>query len=185
MMDGGAESYKRYLEGDDEGFVEIVKEYKDGLILYLAGYSGSVLTAEELAEDTFVKLGMKRPRFLGRSSFKTWLYTIGRNTALDYLRKRAKLDAVPLDEIAELEAETTIEREYLESERRIAVFEAMNELKPEYRQVLWLIYFEGFRYKEAAAIMKKSVHAAEMLASRARAELKTILEKKGYNYEDI
>ena len=50
MMDGGAESYKRYLEGDDEGFVEIVKEYKDGLILYLAGYSGSVLTAEELAE---------------------------------------------------------------------------------------------------------------------------------------
>lgn len=62
---------------------------------------------------------------------------------------------------------------------------ALRKLKPEYRQILWLIYFEGFNSREAAAVMKKSVHNTEMLVSRARRSLKAQLETEGFVYEEL
>ena len=60
-MDNGASSYRRFLEGDDKGLVEIVGDYKDGLILYLNGYVNNIFIAEELTEDTFFRLITKKP----------------------------------------------------------------------------------------------------------------------------
>ena len=71
-MDFAAANYRRYLEGDDEGIVEVIRDHKDGLTLYLAGIVGNIFTAEELTEETFFKLVVKKPRFAGKSSFKTW-----------------------------------------------------------------------------------------------------------------
>ena len=67
-MDNGASSYRRFLDGDDNGFVEIVRDYKDGLILFLDSFVRNLSIAEDLAEDTFVKLGIKKPRSSGKSS---------------------------------------------------------------------------------------------------------------------
>ena len=99
-MDNGAGSYRRFLDGDDLGIAEIVRDYKDGLILYLNGYVKNVHTAEELAEDTFFRLMIKKPKFNGRSSFKSWIYAIGRNVAIDYIRRavRAAVSPVPAEE---------------------------------------------------------------------------------------
>lgn len=52
-MDNGACSYRRFLDGDDKGLVELVGEYKDGLILFLNGYVNNISVAEELTEETF------------------------------------------------------------------------------------------------------------------------------------
>ena len=60
----------------------------------------------------------------------------------------------------------------------------MNNLKEEYREVLWLTYFEGMSNKETAEILKKKVHAVEATLSRARAALKKELEKEGFIYEN-
>ena len=97
--------YRRYLSGDDEAFVEIIKEYKDGLILYLNNFINDIYIAEELAEDTFVKLGIKKPKNTEKASFKTWLYIIGRNIAIDYLRKKTKLKEVSINNNMKLEKE--------------------------------------------------------------------------------
>lgn len=69
-MDSGADSYRRFLDGDDEGLAEIVREYKDGLILYLNGYVNNLYIAEELTEDTFFRLITRKPKFSGKSTFK-------------------------------------------------------------------------------------------------------------------
>lgn len=183
-MDNGESSYRRFLSGDDEGMVEIVRDYKDGLIFFLCGFTHDITVAEELCEDTFVKLAVNKPEFEGRSSFKTFLYTIARNTALDW--KRARKPQVSLDDIAELEAdERSLEEEYLREERRISVRRAMDKLKDSYRQVLWLTYFEELSNKETAAVMGKSVHGIETLVHRARNALKKQLEKEGLTYENI
>ena len=59
-MDNGASSYRRFRnDGDESGLVEIIRDYKDGLILYLNSFVGNIQIAEELAEDTFVLLGTK------------------------------------------------------------------------------------------------------------------------------
>ncbi len=185
-MDNGASSYRRFLDGDEQGFVEIIKMHKDGLIFYLNGFVCDLHIAEDLAEDTFVKIVTKKPRFSGKSSFKTWLYAIGRNVALDYLKRRSKKNEVSVDEIFELTDEAqSLEQEFLKEEQKINLHRALYKLRPEYRQALWLIYFEDFSCKDVARVMKKSVHSVETLVYRARQSLKAELEKEDFDYENL
>lgn len=185
-MVNGESSYRRFLDGDDSGFVEIIRDYKDGLIFYLNGFVCDLHIAEELAEDTFVKIVTRKPRFSSKSSFRTWLYAIGRNVAIDYLKKRSKHREVPIDEIREMaDYGADFEIGFLREERKITVHRAMCRLKPEYRQVLWLTYFEGFSNKETAAVMKKKVHNIETLVSRARQALREELMKEDFVYEEL
>ena len=182
-MDHGQEDYRLFLEGDEGALVRLIDTYKDGLLLYINGIISDLTAAEDLTEDTFLKLVLKKPRFSAQSAFKTWLYTIGRNLALDHLRRRKN---APLEELeAHLADGTNLERDYIQRHDLQAVHIAMQELKPEYRQVLWLIYFEDFRCADAAKIMKKSTHNIETLVSRARSALKKQLMKEGFEYENF
>ena len=174
-MDKGSMDYRRFLDGDEDGLAQIITDYKDGLILYLNTLVGDLVLAEDLAEDTFVRLFTRRPRDKGTGSFKTWLYTIGRNLAISHLRKAGNQTTVPIDTVAFLSNGDEPLTAYLQEESRLALHRAMETLKPEHRQILWLIYFDGLSYKEAAKLMKKSVHSTEMLANRARQALKTQL----------
>ena len=186
-MDNGAGSYRRFRDtGDESALIEIIRDYKDGLILYLSSIVGDIQTAEELAEDTFVLLGTKKPKDKGSGSFKTWLYTIGRNLAIDHLRrqKRRRGREIPLDDAVSVSG-PELEKSFIREERKIILHSAMNKLKSDYRQVLWLIYFEGLSNKEAAAVMKKSVHNIETLVSRARKSLRKQLETEDFDYEDL
>lgn len=184
-MEQSKKDYARFLSGDPEGLTRIIRDYKDGLILYLNGIVQNIATAEELTEDTFVKLIVKRPHFASASSFKTWLYAIGRNTAYSYLRRNQHIH-IPLENCPELaDEEKDLERRYVQKERQRTVHSVMKKLKPEYRQVLWLIYFEGFSYKETARILGKTVHNTETLAYRARQALKTKLLEEGFVYEEL
>ena len=184
-MDNGKSAYKRWLDGDETAVGEIIGAYKDGLILYINGFVRNIGAAEELCEDAFVKIFTKKPKIREDVSFKTFLYAVGRNAALDRLRREKRRKSVGLDECAEIsDDEINLEKGYLREERKIAVYSAMSRLKPEQRQILQLVYFEDFSVKEAARIMKKSVHAAETLAYRARLALKAELEKEGFTYED-
>lgn len=70
-MDHGASNYRRFLDGDDSGVVEIIRDYKDRVILYLDSFTWNIHTAEDLMEETFVKLITKKPGFSGNAAFKT------------------------------------------------------------------------------------------------------------------
>lgn len=185
-MDNGYASWCRYLDGDDSGIVSLVEEYKDGLILYLCGVCGNITTAEELMIDTFAKLAIKKPAFKGRSSFKTWLYAIAHNVAVDHIRRESRIRAVPESECSEMESDgESLFSSYIKEERRIIVHQAMQRLNPDYRQVLWLVYFEGLSNGDAALIMKKSHRQIENLLYRAKGALKSELEKEGFVYEEL
>ena len=186
-VDTGASSYRRYLDGDENGFIELVRDYKDGLMLYLNRIVCDIHIAEDLTEDTFVKLGTKKPKYKQeKGSFKKWLYTIGRNVAIDYLRKNSKISEISIENCGQFSAEQeNLENLIIKEERKIIVRNALNKLKPEYRQVIWLTYFENFNNKEVADVMKKSVHNIETLLYRARKALKAELEKEGFEYENL
>lgn len=184
-MDNTVDSYSRFLSGDNKGLEEIICAHKDGLMIFLNGFVRDVSVAEELTEETFVKLVVKRPHFSRNSSFKTWLYAIARNIALDHIRHN-KIKEISLEDCREISAETeSLERAYIKSENRILLHRIMENMKQEYRQVLWLSYFENFSNKEISRIMGKSVHNIETLVYRARLALKTKLLKEGFVYEDL
>jgi len=184
-MADGAGSYRRFLDGDESGLVEIIRLYNDGLTLYINSLVNNLSAADELSEEVFVKLGVKKPHFSQTAAFRTWLYAIGRNLALDYLRKNSKTKSVPLDSETETADRASLERGVLSEERKLTVHKAMRKLKPEYAQVLWLQYFEGFCTKDIARIMKRSAHSIETLAYRARQALRAELQKEGFTYEDL
>ena len=184
-MDNGASSYRRFLAGDDNGLAEIIRTYRDGLIFYLNGFVNDIHTAEDLAEDVLVKLAVKKPAFKEKSSFKTWLYAIGRNEAYTYLR-RHKVSYVPLEEApAQAAVYDAPEIGYFKDEKSRALHRCLSGLKSEYHQVLWLYYFDELPAKEIAAVMKKSVHNVETLLYRARKAVKIALEAEGINNENI
>lgn len=184
-MDSGENSYRRFLDGDDNGIVELVRDYKDGLILYLFSYVKNMQTAEDLAQETFLKIAVDRPRFHGRSSFKTWLFTIGQNKACDYIRKISKRKNVSIDECFGLESDTDIELECLLDEQKMMLYKSINKLNDEYRQSLVLSYFEGFDNAEIAKIMHKNKRQIESLLYNARKSLKKELERSGFQYEEL
>lgn len=185
-MSTGTENYARYLAGDENGLVEIIREYKDGLLLYINGFVDNLTVAEELTQDVFVKLGVKKPKDKGGSQFKTWLYTIARHMAIDYLRKASRTRTVALEDCAELTGDReSLESAYFVRERDVTVHRAMSRLKSEYRQALWLVYFENFSYQQVAKVLSKNVHNVEVLVYRARQSLKKELDKEGFTYEDV
>ena len=183
MAADGAECYRRFLDGDDDGMVGIIRDYKDGIILYLNGIVGNIHTAEDIMEETFVKLAVKKPKYSALCSFKTWLYTIGRNAAVDYLR-RHKVKDTPIDEL-EIADKRDLELSYIKEEQKITLHRALAHLKAEYRQVLYLSFFEEFSNSEIADVMHKSKRQIENLLYRAKQSLKNELEKEGFTYEGL
>ena len=181
-MDNGAFGYQRYLSGDDSGLVDVIRDYKDGLMLYINGITGDIGLAEEIMEETFFRIATKKPRFTGKSSFKTWLFAIGRNAAVDMLRK-TKREQVIYDD--ELDNQQDLENEYLRTEQKITLHRAISRLTPDYRQVLCLSFFEELSNEEVASIMHKSRRQIENLLYRAKNSLRTELEKEGFEYEII
>lgn len=178
-------AYTRYLNGDDSAVAELVRLYSDGLILYLNSYVRNPDVAEELCDETFIKLVTKKPKFKGKSSFKTFLYAIGRNTALDYLRRSRKRNELPIDNFPELPCGGNPEQSYILAEQNETLRRAMLRLKPEYSQVLWLTYFEELSASSAAEVMNKTVRSVESLLYRAKPALRKELEKEGFEYENL
>lgn len=173
-MDTGGESYRRYLAGDDEGLTEIVACYKDHLILFINTYVHDFPASEDLCEDVFFTLIVKRPHYRGQSAFETWLFAIARNKALDYLKKQAKRRMDPLD-FTHADPAQSPEEAFLSREREQAVYQALHSLSPQYRDVIYLLYVEGFTREEVGRILHRSRRQMENLCYRARQALRAAL----------
>ena len=182
-MGNDADRYRRFLDGDDNGLVEIIDEYHEGMSLYLNSIVNNISLAEDIMQDTFVKLAINKPPFRGKCSFKTWLFTIARNCALDRLRKDSKLSDISLDDCLTISEETDTEKEYLREEQKIELHKALKRLNPDYYQVLYLMYFEEFDTKDIAKIMHKAKRQISDLIFRARKSLRSELERMGFTYE--
>lgn len=185
-MDKNAENYAHYLRGDDAGIVEVIRDCKDGLILFLNRYVANIHVAEELAEDTFFRLVTKKPKFQEKHAFKTWLYTIGRNVAIGYLRQAKHFSDVPADaENFPLQVVGSLEQAYMQKEEKILLHRALDKLPRDYAAVLYLKFLEEMKNDEIAGIMKKSKRQVENLLYQAKQALKEALQKEGFEYEKL
>ena len=174
-MDNGACSYRRYLDGDEEAFNEIVNDLFDNLVFFINRYVQDLPTAEDIAIDTFTDLIVHKHRYDFRVSLKTYVFMIGRSRALTWLKRRKP--TVALEQVGDLSDDDFEERVLLKEQSRV-IHEALAGLPHDMRIAVHLVYFEDLSYEDAARVMKKTKKQIDNLLYRAKKELRTILRKE-------
>lgn len=179
-MDNGAGSYRRYLNGDEDAFREIVSEYFDNLVFFIDRLVHDTTAAEDIAIDAFTQLVVNKRRYDFRVSLKTYLFMIGRSRALDYIKHRKKLTMVELSDAGQIPSTApSIEELLLADHRKRRISYALSQLDEPMRLVLHLVYFEDLSVEEAAKVLKKNRKQIYNLLYRSKQALRTILREDG------
>ncbi len=170
-----------YQDGNEAALETLVRRHADGLLGYLVKMTGSHAQAEDLFQETFVRVHKKSNTFRADGRFKPWLYAIGTNLALDFLRKVKRQpatlsfdyespDAVSLKESVS-DGKPGPDDDAAKADLRKEVRTAVEQLPPRQRATLVLAYFEDLPYKEVAQTLGCSVGTVKTQMSRA---LKTL-----------
>ena len=176
--------YSRFLtEGNEQDLKILLLRHRESLTLFLNGYVHNMDDAEEIMLDSFAIIASGTTKYTakGNGSFKTWLFSIGKNRAKMFLRKR-KIAYVPIEDDIK-DSGNTPEVDMLKEENKQQLYRALESLHPNYRHVLYLQYFEGMKPEEISLVMNKSVKQIYNLAERGKESLKEKLERMGFEYE--
>lgn len=175
-------------KGDHAAFTSLVELHQDRLFASMLQVTGSPDEAEEVVQEAFIRAFVKLDSFQGHSQFFTWIYRIAFNAALS--RKRRHRAKVSLDQLREAGGtELVVDQQQadeplLQRERVEAVRRALQDLSEDHRAILVLREMEGFSYEEIAEIIQISIGTVRSRISRARAQLKLILESSDESLED-
>jgi RNA polymerase sigma-70 factor, ECF subfamily len=176
-------------KGRDSAFRELVRRYERPVFSLIFRMVRDRETAEDLAQDAFVKVLNHIDRYRPEFKFSSWLFKIANNVAIDHLRKR-QLDTISIDgsphaaSAAEIEAtsfdvvarqESALE-EIEAKELGSAIERAIARLRPEYRSCIMLRHVEGRSYEEIAATLDLPLGTVKTYIHRARHELRHALE---------
>ncbi len=177
-MDNGESSYRRFLDGDESAFGELLDMYSENLIFFINRYVHNIAIAQELSEDVFVELLIHKRRYNFKTSLKTYVFTIAHNKAVDYIRKCARHPECAYEYIETESDRLSIEDEFIKKEQERELHRAIDTLNNDYKTVLHLIYFEDMSCEQAGKVMKKSRKQIENLIYRAKQALKKELKKE-------
>lgn len=173
------------VEENDADFEQLMKEHLKPIYNFLFQIVRDSFVAEDLTQDSFVKAWRNMKSFDAKKSFKTWIFTIAKNTAYDYLRKKKSLpfsffkkneEESGLEEIKEegILPDEILEKEDLAKELE----EKLRKIPRKYRTILYLHYKEDFSLHEISEIVKKPYNTVKSLHSRALIRLrKAFLDK--------
>lgn len=167
-------------------FDRLAREYSPALRRFLERQIGNAATAEDLLQETLLRVARGLDGFEGHASPKTWLFAIATNVVTDWLRQPAhRQQIVDIDAATDLDdGSVAIERRLEFDEMNRCVREVIDSLPPDYCTALILHDLEGMDGEQTARVMGVSVGAAKVRIHRARARLKAALEQSCGFYRD-
>jgi RNA polymerase sigma-70 factor (ECF subfamily) len=181
MQDNDKKLIHNFLRGDEAAFALLMKIYLKPIYNFLYQLSGDFSAIDDLTQETFVKVWKNRRRFDEKKSFKTWIFTIAKNTAYDYFKKKKTIPFSRfLDEDGNNKLENVAEQSILPDEilarKDIAqeLEKKLKEIPEKYRLLLTLHYKEDFSLTEISQILKipyntiKSNHGRALKALKER-----------------
>jgi RNA polymerase sigma-70 factor (ECF subfamily) len=158
-------------------FEELSSELGPALSRYLGRMVGNAADADELLQETLMRVAQGLPRFEGRSSPKTWAFRIATHVAIDFLR-RSRADALaeltPASEVSDIDEEDAL----IVDEMNACVRQVIDGLPVEYRAPLVLQALEGRTIAEIAEVCEITVATAKVRVHRARARLREALDRQ-------
>jgi RNA polymerase sigma-70 factor (ECF subfamily) len=170
----------RYCDGDAAAFQALYDAVAPRLLAYLVGLIGERPTAEDLLQQTFLKLHEARPVYVRGADPVPWLYTIAHRTCLDEMRRRKRSRVkLTVDGDAPIEVPADTQPEPAESESLSKVtLAALEQLPQNQREALMLTKVHGRTHQEAAAITGTTPGAIKLRAHRAYVTLRKLLGEK-------
>ncbi|MBL8008009.1 MAG: sigma-70 family RNA polymerase sigma factor [Ignavibacteria bacterium] len=178
------ELISRFQNDDNDAFKEIVMRYKDRIVNFLFRFTGNKESAEDLSQDTFLKLYKNKHRYSEIAKFSTWLYTIALNEAKSNYRKEKKLKTFSINDYYDeghgdyqLKSEDILPDEEANSgNEAFYIQRAIDSLIKKHREVILLRDVQELDYAEIAKILKVPLGTVRSRLNRARESLKITLE---------
>ena len=175
--------------GSATAFEELVVRYQARLVRVLEHLVGRRELAEDLAQEVFLRVYRSRQQYVVGAKFATWLFTIANNVASNALRDRSRRPEVtlagsesgplgvrPMDRLVQASSSGMPTRQIDKAELRQVVRMALESLSQRQRLAVLLNKFEGMSYADIANAMELSPQAIKSLLSRARENLRQMLE---------
>ena len=177
-------------KGDMSAFELLVRRHQDALVNYINFTIHDFHRAEDLAQETFLRVFKSASRYEKKSTFKSWLYTIATNLSRNEIRNRGRRKTYFLEDLVD-ENEDVYDSEYLidtrfqpdilyeKKEQQQLVKKTLHQLPENQRLALTLVTYQELSYDEIAEILDCSIGAVKSLIHRARQNMKKLLLKAG------
>lgn len=173
--------------GDRNALDALYHKYKRPILNYIYRFVGNFHHAEELTQETFIRVYANIGRYEKTGKFSSWVYTIAGNLAKNFLRDTSYVEEVSIDEsVNEEENKLTLldiikdegkapDEEMLRKEREKLIQQGINKLRPKHKEVIILCDIQGLPYEEVAKILRCPAQTVGSRLSRARENLAKIL----------
>lgn len=171
---------KEFLAGKEENFEILMRKHLTSLFNFVLLFVKDKQIAEDLVQESFVKAWKNLSQYDEHKKFKTWLFTIAKNTTFDYLKKKKAIpfaffetEENPLLEIAD---ENLLPDEILHrQDAKLLVRKTLDKLPENYRTVLKLYYMQELSLKEIAEVLERSYNTIKSQYARALIKFKELL----------
>ncbi len=178
------ELIRRFQEDDLYAYELLVDRYKDQLLNFAYRFLGNYEEAEDVVQETFLRLYRKRHAYRQIAKFSTWIYTIAGNLAKTELRKRKRRKLISISDMGFNEKDFELEDFRADTERGTDralmdkyLQKAIEELPPRFRQVIVLRDIQELSYEEIGEIINAPLGTVKSRLNRARLKLQGKLEK--------
>lgn len=176
----------QYKAGNPEAFGILIDRYKDKLYSYLVIQTKDQHLAEDIFQDTFIKVmkSLKRDKYVDEGRFLSWMIRIAHNLVIDHYRKQSQMRCVVNEDVeydvfnAARFSEGTIEDELIQHHINKTVVQLIHLLPDDQRQVVMLRHFVGLSFKEIAEQTGVSINTALGRMRYALINLRRIIEEK-------
>ena len=177
------ELMKRFQNGDENAYIELVNRYRDKILNFIFNYLGDYEISEDLVQDTMIKMYQKKHYYKEVAKFSTWLYTIAKNLAYTELRKKKQRKTTILSHISKDEKPYDIPSDHpgthqeIESEITIKIIRiAIDQLTENFRTVILLRDVQELSYEDISSIVGVPIGTIKSRINRARLQLQVELK---------
>ncbi|MDD5738430.1 MAG: sigma-70 family RNA polymerase sigma factor [Candidatus Pacebacteria bacterium] len=166
----------QYLEGDEKSLEILIKRYLKPIYSFVYKNIGNRAVAEDITQEVFVKVWKNIKRFNKEKKFKNWLFTIAKNSSIDFLRKK-KIATVSFND--DLSSEKSGFTEGIEQRETIKeIHNALKKLSPSYQAIVLLKDESNLTFKEIAKELNEPINTIKSRYRRAIFILKDLLYQK-------
>lgn len=163
-----------FQAGDEFAFVTLYNRYKGPVFSFTSKLLLDRDAAQDVTQETFVRVYENRDRLLRSGAFKSWLFTIARNQCLNYLRRTNRHEG--LGEEESLPSVDVVANQMERNEAVRLVNRVLAHLKPDYREVVVLREYQNLNYEEIAAVTRTTVSAVKSKLFKARRKMAELVE---------